>query len=103
MKTHSNMKRDFLTMSKFHMLHSTGKSGSYYLRHLKDNAPNEMWKHDPNNDNDKIRVAYQHQIHKYIQAFSSAEHSKELYKALDRWNLSKLAPETFLPLLSQVQ
>ena len=51
---------------------------------------------------EEIIKSMPHQIHKYIQAFSSAEHSKELYKALDRWNLTKLSPETFLPLLTQV-
>ena len=51
---------------------------------------------------EEIIKSMPHQIHKYIQAFSSAEHSKELYKALDRWNLAKLSPETFLPLFSQV-
>ena len=63
----SNLKKLFLARTKFHMLHAGSQKGggTYYDRHVEDKAPNAMWKHDASSDKDKIRVAYQHQIHKY--------------------------------------
>ena len=66
--SNSLMKKVFLQTTKFHMLYSGGKGGkggeSYYTRHLKDAPPDAMGKHNPGSDKDKIRAAYQHQIHK---------------------------------------
>ncbi|TWT85120.1 Arylsulfatase [Planctomycetes bacterium CA13] len=77
----SNLKRDFLKYSKFHMLHAVGKGGTYYDRHVNDKAPDEMWEHDRHNDKDKIRVAYQHQLHKYIRCI--AGNNDNLKRVLD--------------------
>lgn len=83
----SNMKRDFLKMSKFHMLHAN--AGSYYSRHLNDKAPNEMWQHDASDEEDKIRVAYQHQIHKYIRCVAGNDDNlKRVLDYLDREGLT---------------
>ena len=83
----SNLKRDFLRNTKFHMLYSGGKQGdggNYYLRHLKDSPPNAMWTHDPSSDRDKIRVAYQHMIHKYIRcATGNDDNLKRVLDYLD--------------------
>ena len=80
----SNMKRDFLSMSKFHMLHTADPNGCYYARHINDKAPNEMWPHDANDDKDKIRVAYQHQMHKYIRcATGNDDNFKRVLDYLD--------------------
>jgi arylsulfatase A-like enzyme len=88
----SNMKKDFLSMSKFHMLHATAKGGSYYARHINDKAPNEMWEHDPDDDDDKIRVAYQHQIHKYIRCL--AGNDDNLKRVLDYLDAEGLSEDT---------
>lgn len=96
----SNLKKDFLKYSKFHMLHSQGKTGSknpggtYYHRHLKDAAPNEMWEHDPTDDADKIRVAYQHQIHKYIRCLTGNDDN--LKRVLDYLDTENLAEDTIV-------
>ncbi|MAB75711.1 MAG: hypothetical protein CMO47_04550 [Verrucomicrobiales bacterium] len=72
----SHLKLSFLQSTKFHMLHSKGKSSkgpaesTYYTRHLNEEPPNQMWKHDATSDKDKIRVAYQHMIHKYIRCLT---------------------------------
>ena len=78
------------------MLHSGGnakqnKTGnSYYQRHLKDVAPNAMWKHDPESDKDKIRVAYQHMIHKYVRCLTGNDDNlKRVLDYLDKENLAK--------------
>lgn len=89
----SNLKKDFLAMSKFHMLHSNGKGGgNYYERHRQDKAPNEMWEHDPDDDNDKIRVAYQHQLHKYIRCISGNDDN--LKRVLDYLDAEGLTDDT---------
>lgn len=94
----SNLKKDFLKVSKFHMLHSRGKGGrkdpgsSYYARHLKDKAPNEMGKHDADSETDKIRVAYQHQIHKYIRCLTGNDDN--LKRLLDYLDAEKLFEDT---------
>jgi arylsulfatase A-like enzyme len=86
----SNLKSEFLGASKFHMLHSTGKGGgSYYSRHLHDPAPNEMRDHDTSSDRDKIRVAYQHMMHKYIRCIAGNDDNlKRVLDYLDRRNLT---------------
>ncbi len=94
--TDSNLKRLFLQGTKFHMLHSS-KPGSkkdpstnYYQRHLKDAAPNAMWEHDRSNDRDKIRVAYQHMIHKYIRcATGNDDNLKRVLDYLDAEGLTE--------------
>ncbi len=89
----SAMKRLFLSTTKFHMLHSGGKGGgSYYSRHLKDKTPNQMWKHDPTSDRDKIRVAYQHQMHKYIRCVTGNDDN--LKRVLDYLDAEKLSEDT---------
>ena len=92
----SNLKKEFLKRTKFHMLHSGGnakqnKTGnSYYQRHLKDDAPNAMWKHDPDSDKDKIRVAYQHMIHKYVRCLTGNDDNlKRVLDYLDKENLAE--------------
>ena len=94
----SNLKREFLKATKFHMLHSKGRGGrkdpggSYYARHLKDKAPNTMWKHDPADDRDKIRVAYQHMMHKYIRCL--AGNDDNLRRVLDYLDTEGLTGDT---------
>ncbi len=97
----SNMKKEFLARTKFHMLHSGGQPGakpgsgsSYYARHLKDAAPNEMWKHDAKSDKDKIRVAYQHQLHKYIRCATGNDDN--LKRVLDYLDVEKLTDDTIV-------
>lgn len=82
-ESNSNLKKQFLQHTKFHMLHSKGKGGkdpsgsTYYTRHLKDEAPNHMWEHDASRDEDKIRVAYQHMAHKYIRCLTGNDDNLE--------------------------
>ncbi|WP_197231792.1 sulfatase family protein [Novipirellula artificiosorum] len=61
----SNLKKLFIRDSAFHMLHSGRRS--YYERHQNDQVPDAMGQHDAKSDRDRIRAAYQHQIHKYIR------------------------------------
>lgn len=96
----SNLKKLFLKGTKFHMLYS-GKAGgkkdpstNYYKRHLKDAAPNAMWDHDPNEDDDKIRVAYQHMIHKYIRCATGNDDN--LKRVLDYLDAEGLAEDTIV-------
>ncbi|MEM8955879.1 MAG: sulfatase [Verrucomicrobiota bacterium] len=96
--SNSNIKREFLNGTKFHMLYSGlagGKkdpSTNYYQRHLNDAPPNEMWEHDPNDENDKIRVAYQHMMHKYIRCI--AGNDDNLKRVLDYLDEQKLTDDT---------
>ena len=93
--SNSNIKRDFLRMTKFHMLHASGQDGAggtYYTRHLHDKAPNQMWKHDASSDKDKIRVAYQHMMHKYIRCI--AGNDDNLKRVLDYLDFEKLTDDT---------
>ena len=91
----SNLKKEFIGGSSFHMLHSTGKSGaSYYTRHINDKAPNEMWEHDAGSDKDKIRVAYQHMMHKYIRCI--AGNDDNLKRVLDYLDAQNLADDTIV-------
>ena len=68
--------------------------GSYYTRHLRDSAPNEMGKHDADDERDKIRVAYQHQIHKYIRCISGNDDN--LKRVLDYLDAEGLAENTIV-------
>jgi arylsulfatase A-like enzyme len=89
----SVMKRAFLATTKFHMLHSQGKGGgSYYTRHLQDKAPNAMGPHDSTSDRDRIRVAYQHQLHKYIRCVTGNDDN--LKRVLDYLDAEKLTEDT---------
>lgn len=91
----SNLKKEFLGASKFHMLHSTGKGGgSYYSRHINDAAPDAMWEHDTDSDRDKIRVAYQHMMHKYIRCI--AGNDDNLKRVLDYLDAQNLAEDTIV-------
>ncbi|MCH2065186.1 MAG: sulfatase-like hydrolase/transferase, partial [Roseibacillus sp.] len=98
--TNSNLKRLFLQGTKFHMLYSRKTDSkrnlttNYYDRHLKDDAPNEMWKHDPKSDNDKIRVAYQHMIHKYIRCATGNDDN--LKRVLDYLDAEGLTEDTIV-------
>jgi len=96
----SNLKKEFLKRTKFHMLHS-GKtdnkrdpSTNYYARHLRDEAPNRMWKHDPASDKDKTRVAYQHMIHKYVRCITGNDDN--LKRVLDYLDQEKLTEDTIV-------
>jgi len=86
----SNLKKEFLNGTKFHMLYSKGKGGgSYYSRHLNDKAPDAMWPHDPNSERDKIHAAYQHMIHKYIRCITGNDDNvKRVLDYLDREKLT---------------
>ena len=98
--TDSRLKELFLKGTKFHMLYS-GKPGgkkdpskNYYQRHLKDAAPNAMWDHDPDDDRDKIRVAYQHMIHKYIRCAKGNDDN--LKRVLDYLDAEGLTEDTLV-------
>lgn len=95
-ESNSNLKKQFLQHTKFHMLHSKGKGGkdpsgsTYYTRHLKDEAPNQMWEHDASRDEDKIRVAYQHMAHKYIRCLTGNDDNLErVLEYLDEGGLTE--------------
>lgn len=94
--SNSNLKKEFLARTKFHMLHAglSKGGGAYYFRHLKDKAPNAMWKHDPKSDKDRIRVAYQHQIHKYIRCVKGNDDN--LKRVLDYLDAEKLTENTIV-------
>jgi arylsulfatase A-like enzyme len=90
--SNSMLKRQFMEQTKFHMTRgaSKGKAEGYYDRHIKDPTPDEMWKHDPQNDRDKIRVAYQHMIHKYIRCIQGNDDNlKRVLEFLDDEELTE--------------
>ncbi len=96
-ESNSNLKQEFMKGTKFHMLHTTTKKkggANYYERHLNDDAPNEMWPHDPTSEKDKIRVAYQHMIHKYIRCISGNDDN--LKRVLDYLDDEGLAEDTIV-------
>ncbi len=72
----------------------TKEGNAYYFRHLKDKAPNEMWKHDPKSDKERIRVAYQHMIHKYIRCLTGNDDN--LKRVLDYLDQEKLTEDTIV-------
>lgn len=89
--SNSRLKREFLEETKFHMTRSNTKKAleGYYHRHVNDPAPDEMWEHDPSNDRDKIRVSYQHMIHKYIRCITGNDDNlKRVLDYLEDENLS---------------
>ncbi len=91
----SNLKKEFLGGTKFHMLYSTGKGGgSYYARHKNDPPPDAMWPHDESSDHDKIHAAYQHQIHKYIRCITGNDDN--LKRVLDYLDDEGLAEDTIV-------
>lgn len=67
--SNSNLKKDFLKNSKFHMVQGSDNTG-YYHRHLDDAEPDAMGEIKNDSNKEKIRVAYQHQIHKYIRCIA---------------------------------
>ncbi len=96
----SNLKKEFLKRTKFHMLHSGGnpkqtkEGNAYYFRHLNDEEPNAMWKHDPTSDKDRIRVAYQHMIHKYVRCITGNDDN--LKRVLDYLDKEELTEDTIV-------
>ena len=51
-----------------------------------------MWKHDPKNEKDRIRVAYQHMIHKYVRCLTGNDDN--LKRVLDYLDQEKLTEDT---------
>lgn len=90
--SNSRLMRDFVAQTKFHMTRSAnrGKPEGYYDRHVQDPAPDQMWQHDPTNDRDKIRVSYQHMIHKYIRCIKGNDDNlKRVLDYLDNEGLKE--------------
>ncbi|MEG3604277.1 MAG: sulfatase [Verrucomicrobiota bacterium] len=93
----SKLKNLFLRRTKFHMLYSGAESkqngkydANYYTRHLEDPAPNEMGKLRKPTDRERIRVAYQHMIRKYVRcATGNDDNLKRVLDFLDRENLKE--------------
>lgn len=92
--SNSLLKRQFMSKTKFHMTRAVnkGKPEGYYDRHVNDPPPNEMAKHDPASDRDKIRVAYQHMMHKYIRCITGNDDN--LKRVLDFLDAEGLAENT---------
>ncbi len=94
----SQLQREFIKRTKFHMLHSEGKGGrkdpgsSYYDRHMNDPEPDAMGRHDASDDRDKIRAAYQHMMHKYIRCLTGNDDN--LKRVLDWLDAEKLEEDT---------
>ena len=77
-----------LRTRKFHMLHAQN-GDPYYQKHRNSKAPNKMFDHDENDDCDKIRVAYQHLIHKYARCVKgNDENLKRVIEYLELEGLS---------------
>ena len=80
--SNSELKKAFLANSKFH-LSREGKNNDYYERHT-----DEMEPHDPNNNKDKWRVAYQHMAKTYIRCVTAVdENVGRVLDFLDKENL----------------
>ena len=63
---------------------------NYYTRHLEDPSPNEMGKLRKPTDRERIRVAYQHMIRKYVRcATGNDDNLKRVLDFLDRENLKE--------------
>jgi len=94
--SNSRLKREFLAETKFHMTRSFNKGlpEGYYDRHVHDEPPNAMWEHDPSDDRDKIRVAYQHLIHKYIRCIQGNDDN--LKRVLDYLESEGLTENTIV-------
>jgi arylsulfatase A-like enzyme len=90
--SNSRLKREFLEETKFHKTRSNNKREpeGYYDRHVNDPEPNAMGKHAPTDDRDKIRVAYQHMLHKYIRCIQGNDDNlKRVLDHLDEQNLTE--------------
>ena len=93
----SKLKNLFLRRTKFHMLYSGAESkkngkydANYYTRHLEDPEPNEMGKLREPTDRERIRVAYQHMIRKYVRCSTGNDDNlKRVLDFLDRENLKE--------------
>ena len=94
--SNSKLLRDFVNETKFHMTRSQnkGKPEGYYDRHVQDPAPDQMWDHDASNDRDKIRVSYQHMIHKYIRCIKGNDDN--LKRVLDYLDDQGLKEDTIV-------
>ena len=94
--SNSKLLRDFVNETKFHMTRSQnkGKPEGYYDRHVQDPAPDQMWDHDASNDRDKIRVSYQHMIHKYIRCIKG--NNDNLKRVLDYLDDQGLKEDTIV-------
>lgn len=95
--SNSRLLRDFVDQTKFHM--TRGGNGpklpeGYYDRHVNDPAPNTMWKHDASSDRDKIRVAYQHMMHKYIRCITGNDDNVK--RVLDYLDSEGIADNTIV-------
>ncbi|MEM6260018.1 MAG: sulfatase [Planctomycetota bacterium] len=68
-RSNSVLKRQFVERTRFHMTRGVhqGSPEGYYDRHVDAPAPNQMPEHDPQDDRDKIRAAYQQMMRKYIR------------------------------------
>ncbi|MEM9346463.1 MAG: sulfatase [Planctomycetota bacterium] len=89
--SNSMLKRQFMAQTKFHMTRGiqNGKPEGYYDRHVNAPPPNEMGEHDPEDDRDKIRVAYQHMIRKYIRCVAgNDDNMKRVLSFLDKQGLA---------------
>lgn len=93
-ESNSNLIKDFLMGSQFHMYRTIDDDGVryYYNRHVNDPAPNKMWPHDPDSEKDRIRVAYQHMMHKYIRCLTGNDDN--LKRVLDYLDEEGLAEDT---------
>jgi len=88
-KTGSALKASYIGGgSKFALFKEGGES--YYTRHKRDKYPSEMWKHKEDSRDDKIRVAYQHMIHKYIRCITGNDDNVgRVLKFLDENDLAE--------------
>jgi len=87
-KCDSNLKKNFVAGSKFHMDYA--RDGNYYERHKNDKAPNAMGKVNESSEKDRIRTAYQHQIHKYIRCINGNDDNlKRVLYHLDKEGLKE--------------
>lgn len=90
--SNSNLIKEFLKGSQFHLYRSVDDDGKryYYNRHIHDEEPNLMWSHDPDNERDRVRVAYQHMMHKYIRCLTGNDDNlKRVLHYLDTEGLTE--------------
>ena len=93
-ESNSNLIKDFLKGSQFHMYRTIDDDGNryYYNRHINDKAPNQMWPHDADSEKDRVRVAYQHMMHKYIRCLTGNDDN--LKRVLDYLDEEGLTDDT---------
>ena len=71
------------------MINGSDNTG-YYHRHLNDPEPNAMGELSEDTDAERIRVAYQHQIHKYIRCITGNDDNvKRVLDFLDAEGLTE--------------